>query len=97
MPINLGKTKSMLICKDPKDSQFEISIDINNSNGVREIIKIEQTHVKKLLGIMLDEKLSFSDHMTYVQKIAMSNLNKIHKNIYYICNFIGMKIVTNGI
>ena len=67
----------MLICNDPKDSQFEISIDVNNSNGVREIIKIEQTHVKKLLEIMLDERLSFSDHMNYVKKIAMSNLNKI--------------------
>ena len=81
MPINLEKTKCMLFSKDPENIKVNISLSIPKSDGTLQTISIEQVSSQKTLGVMLDEKLSFKEHINYTKNISTSNLNKI-KDLY---------------
>ena len=81
MPINLEKTKCMLFSKDHENTKINISFSIPKSDGTLQEIDIEQVSSQKTLGVMLDEKLTFKEHINYTKNISTSNLNKI-KDLY---------------
>ena len=81
MPINLEKTKCMLFSKDPVNTKINLSLNIQKSDSSIQTLDIEQVSSQKTLGVMLDERLNFKDHLSYTKNVAASNLNKI-KDLY---------------
>ena len=67
----------MLFSKDHENTKINISFSIPKSDGTLQEIDIEQVSSQKTLGAMLDEKLSFKEHINYTKNISTSNLNKI--------------------
>ena len=67
MSLNVDKTHFMVFKPSKKKVLSNIEIKINNSN----ILEVDNT---KFLGVIIDSKLTWKDHITYVT-------NKIDKNI----------------
>ncbi len=62
--INASKTQSMLVTGKRLPSQLtDYKLDIR-AKGVQ----IEQIHTKKLLGIVIDDQLTFDEHVDYLCK-----------------------------
>ena len=57
MYLNIGKTKCMIF--SARDNPLDISLMIGNS-------QIQRTHVKKFLGIYIDDRLTFGDHVNKI-------------------------------
>ena len=69
--LNVSKTKE--ICIDYRRNRTVISPIVINGEPV------EQVHSFKYLGVMLDEKLSFTEHVTAVQKMSQQRLHVLRK------------------
>ena len=69
--LNVSKTKEM--CIDFRRNRTVISPIVINGEPV------EQVHSFKYLGVMLDEKLSFTEHVTAVQKKSQQRLHVLRK------------------
>ena len=57
LSLSLNKTKYMILSKSKTNEPFFIQI-----NG----FEIEQTHSYKYLGVIIDDKLKWHDHITYI-------------------------------
>ena len=77
MPINLEKTKCMLFSKDPVNTKINLSLNIKKLDSSFQKLDIEQVSSQKTLGVMLDERLNFKDHLSYTKNVPTSNLNRI--------------------
>lgn len=64
LKLNLNKTKCMKIGNTNRSSNIELTVNINNEN-------IEEVSSIKYLGVVIDNKLSFGQHIDYtVKKVA---------------------------
>ena len=70
MALHPNKTKSMLITSRQKRQIEHINLTLN-INGNR----IEQVRTHKLLGVLLDDEFSWTNHIDYISK-------KVSRNIY---------------
>ena len=78
MPINLGKTKYIVFSRSNTPTpEANIRCKIAKPNNVIDDIKIEKTSEMRILGLTLDEKLTFEPHVDYLTRISYNNLNKI--------------------
>jgi Reverse transcriptase (RNA-dependent DNA polymerase) len=110
MAVNVSKTKFIIfkpkgkkITLNPNEGIFFNNNDLNSPNDPNKIYKLDriyddnpvsQDRTYKLLGVLIDEHLSFNQHCTYIgNKIAQSNYiiarsknllpSKMLKTLYY--------------
>ena len=57
LSLNLNKTRYMILSKSKTNEPFSVQI-----NG----FEIVQTHIYKYLGVIIDDKLKWHDHITYI-------------------------------
>jgi hypothetical protein len=67
LSLNLDKTYSMLFSLSPTTRSLPLSLSINN-------IPIQRVHHIRFLGVIIDDKLTFSQHISHIS-------NKISKSI----------------
>lgn len=75
MILNASKTQSMLVtgkCLPSQLTDCKLDIRVNGS-------QIEQIHTKKLLGIIIDDQLTFDDHVDYLCKKLARRIGVLRK------------------
>ncbi|MCP4437760.1 MAG: reverse transcriptase family protein, partial [Aureispira sp.] len=73
LSFNVGKTEFMIF--DTLDQIDEIVIELNNSN-----LSIKECKVTKYLGLMVDNKLDFKDHIEYIKKKILKRIGAMYRS-----------------
>jgi len=73
LSLNINKTSYMCFHNEPYLDDSKLKID-----G----LEVSRVQVTKFLGILVDEKLSWSNHVNAVCKIVLKNISVIYKVIY---------------
>ena len=73
LSLNIGKTLFMIL--DGVDTFSDLSVSYGNS-----VLTIKEVHSLKYLGLMIDHKLSFSDHIAHVRKKVMKRIGAMYKS-----------------
>ena len=83
MPINLSKTKYMIL------NRFDSPLDINISfdqvlSGNSSTIHIKRTLEERILGVIFDEQLTFTPHIDHLVNRSFTAINKVQDfSIFY--------------
>ena len=72
MKVNLNKTEFCVFSRATQILEGDVSLTVSN-------IHLRRSSNPKLLGVVLDEKLQFTQHIRYVQKRALKSLNALLK------------------
>ena len=74
--LNASKTKLMVFdCLDNLDF-----IDITTDNNSMLTIKEQKIRIKKYLGLILDHKLQFNEHIEYIKKKIAKRIGAMYKS-----------------
>ena len=74
--LNASKTKLMVFdCLDNLDV-----IDITTDNNSMLTIKEQKIRIKKYLGLILDHKLQFNEHIEYIKKKIAKRIGAMYKS-----------------
>jgi len=79
MALHPKKTKSMLITTRQKHQRQ--SLNLNLMHGA---VNIDQVHEHRVLGVIIDDELNWSSHITTVYKRVSSNLYLLNKLSFYV-------------
>ena len=81
--LNTGKTKSMVVSGNrlsPKTDDMDTEMEIRTKEGV----VLERTTSHKLLGVHIDQDLSFNDHVDYMCKKLAQRIGTLRSIRHYL-------------
>ena len=70
LSLNVSKTNCMIFGRPDKPEHHRVYIDN---------IVIERVNCNKFLGVLIDSKLSWSDHVSYIRHKISKNLSVMHR------------------
>ena len=70
LSLNVSKTNCMIFGRPDKPEHHRVYIDN---------IVIERVNCNKFLGVLIDSKLSWSDHVSYIRHKMSKNLSVMHR------------------
>ena len=70
LSLNVSKTNCMIFGRPDKPEHHRVYIDN---------IVIERVNCNKFLGVLIDSKLSWSDHVSYIRPKMSKNLSVMHR------------------
>ena len=76
-PINMSKTKYLILNRLNHDISINISINSIKPDSSSSNISLDRSDQERILGVIVDEKLSFVPHMDYLVSRSFSAINKI--------------------
>ena len=76
MCLNSDKTKVMIFDSETDLDQIDVSVDNYNTITIKE----EKVRSKKYLGLVLDHKLKFVEHIDYIKKKIAKRIGAMYKS-----------------
>ena len=77
LSLNAQKTKSMLIHSFCKKSLRQLHLELNG-------FPIKQVRVFKFLGVMINDTLTWSDHINYISSKVSRNINLLRRLSWFL-------------
>ena len=74
--LNADKTKFMVF--DNSTDLDQIEVEISNTTSI--VVKEEKIRTKKYLGLVLDHKLKFTEHIDYIKKKIAKRISAMYKS-----------------